>query len=229
MTTIEAKRMLRDAIEKLQLLRTVGTVREVLTHVRETQLFPLLDELSSRLETPMRDTSKMDVKESEREQADAEFYRGLLALPYTQVSAFVEFFLDHTPFATKHGVKGAEYQDVLVVLDDAGAKWTMYSFDKYLNGSESPTNSRWKRTRNLFYVACSRAKRRLAVIDLGAREAAKETRAAELFGADKVLVLSGGSEPADGKAESTVPPRGRKGPSTRQAKRPGRSKKQSLE
>jgi DNA helicase-2/ATP-dependent DNA helicase PcrA len=105
------------------------------------------------------------------------------------VSAFVEFFLDHTPFATKHGVKGAEYNDVLVILDDVGAKWTMYSFDKYLSGADLPTSSRWKRTRNLFYVACSRAKRRLAVIDLGQRDQAKENRGAELFGADNVVAL----------------------------------------
>ncbi|MEA2564383.1 MAG: ATP-dependent helicase UvrD/PcrA [Acidobacteriota bacterium] len=189
LASVGAKKTLREAIDKLAVLRTDGSVRDVLAHIRETRLFPLLDELSLRLDSPDRDTSKMDEKERDREKTDAVFYRGLLSLPYTQVSAFVEFFLDHTPFATKHGVKGAEYQDVLVILDDAGANWTMYSFDKYLSGAELPTVPRWKRTRNLFYVACSRARRRLAVIDLGQRDPAKESRVADLFGADKVVAL----------------------------------------
>jgi len=190
LATVGAKKVLREAIDKLAVLRTSASVRDVLAHIRETRLFPLLDELSFRLDTADRDTSKMDEKERDREKSDAEFYRNLLSLPYTQVSAFVEFFLDHTPFATKHGVKGAEYQDVLVILDDAGAKWTLYSFDKYLSGAELPAVSRGKRTRNLFYVACSRARRRLAVIDMGQRDPAKEGRATELFGAGKVVALT---------------------------------------
>jgi len=187
--TVSGKKILREAIEQLAVLRTRGSVRDVLAHIRETRLFPLLDELVFRLDSAERDCSKMDEKEKDREKADAQFYRDLFALPYTQVSAFVEFFLDHTPFATKHGVKGAEYQDVLVILDDEGAKWTMYSFDKYLSGAELPSAQRWKRTRNLFYVACSRARRRLAVIDLGQRDPAKESRCAGLFGADNVVML----------------------------------------
>jgi DNA helicase-2/ATP-dependent DNA helicase PcrA len=74
----------------------------------------------------------------------------------------------------------------------------MYSFDKYLSGAEAPTVPRWKRPRNLFCVACLRARRRLAVIDLGQRDEAKESRGADLFGADKVVVLPalGPAEPA---------------------------------
>lgn len=189
LATVGAKKTLREAIDKLVDLRTSGSVREVLVHIRETRLFPLLDELSFRLDNADRHTGKMDDREKDREKADGEFYKGLFSLPYTQVSAFVEFFLDHTPFATKHGVKGAEYQDVLVILDDVGANWTQYSFDKYLSGAESPAVPRGKRTRNLFYVACSRARRRLAVIDLGQPDPAKESRASAVFGVDKVVVL----------------------------------------
>lgn len=188
--SVGAKKLLREAIEKLMAFREAGSVRDVLLHVRASGMFPLLDELAFRLDNSERDTSQMDDKEKDREKADALFYKDLFALPYAQVSAFVEFFLDHTPFATKHGVKGAEYQDVLVVLDDAGANWTLYSFDKYLTGADLPDKEqRYNRTRNLFYVACSRARRRLAVVDLGNRDPAKEARAAELFGGEKVLVL----------------------------------------
>jgi DNA helicase-2/ATP-dependent DNA helicase PcrA len=189
LASVDAKKTLREAIDKLVEMRATSTVRDVLVHIQKSTLFPMLEELSFRIGSADRDTTEMDEREKEREKADALFYKDLLALPYKQVSAFVDFFLDHTPFATKHGVKGAEYQDVLVVLDDAGANWTMYSFDKYLTGADLPERQpRWKRTRNLFYVACSRAQRRLAVVDLGQRDPAKEDRAGELFGG-KVVVL----------------------------------------
>ena len=43
---------------------------------------------------------------------------------------------------------------------------------------------RVRRTRNLFYVSCSRSKNNLAVIDLGGSDAKKDARVKELFGAD---------------------------------------------
>ena len=97
----------------------------------------------------------------------------------------------HTPFATKHGVKGAEFDEVIVVLDDKGARWTQYSFDKYLSMEDLKDKAdRWKRTRNLFYVCCSRPKKRLAVIDLGARDGAKMENVRRLFGASNIITIN---------------------------------------
>jgi len=186
----DAKRAVREAIDRLTELRLSGTVRDVLVHVQQTALFPILDELAERMDSPERDTSTMDEKDADREVRDAKFFQELLALPYSQVAAFTQFFFRHTPFATKHGVKGAEFDDVIVVLDDKGASWSQYSFDKYLTGEDVTKNeNRWKRTRNLFYVCCSRAKRRLAVIDLGGGQDAKAPKVRELFGPDSVMTL----------------------------------------
>lgn len=49
---------------------------------------------------------------------------------------------------------------------------------------------RWKRTRNLFYVCCSRPKKRLAVIDLGGRSEAKLKTVRKMFGADNVVTVN---------------------------------------
>lgn len=85
--------------------------------------------------------------------------------------------MTNTPFATKHGVKGDEFETVLVVLDDSGAAWNFYSFDKYLSGADDAANpERANRSRNVFYVCCSRARQRLAVIDMGKASAAKTAR-----------------------------------------------------
>jgi DNA helicase-2/ATP-dependent DNA helicase PcrA len=75
---------------------------------------------------------------------------------------------------------------VLVVLNDSGAAWNIYSFDKYLSGEDEKGNpERARRSRNVFYVCCSRAQRNLAVIDLGGNSFAKKARVEALFGAQR--------------------------------------------
>jgi len=125
-------------------------------------------------------------KEDENRIAERAFYLNLLKLPYRQVSAFCGFLEEHTPFSTKHGVKGAEFDTVFVVLDDKGASWHQYSFDKYLSREDEAKGKieRAQRTRNLFYVCCSRAKRNLGVLDLGPQSSVKDKRVKELFGAE---------------------------------------------
>lgn len=182
-----AKSGVRDALNTLIDKRGSGTVRDVLEMIRDRQLFPLTDDLSIRLgnNQPIL-TAEMDEAAKEREQADAKLYAALFALPYAQVAAFARFFMTSTPFATKHGVKGDEFETVLVVLDDSGAAWNFYSFDKYLSGADDAANpERANRSRNVFYVCCSRARQRLAVIDMGKASAAKTARMQALFGADR--------------------------------------------
>lgn len=182
-----AKSGIRDALNTLIDKRDSGTVRQVLETIRDRQLFPLTDDLSIRLgnNQPIL-AAEMDEAAQEREQADAKLYATLFALPYAQVAAFARFFTTSTPFATKHGVKGDEFETVLVVLDDSGAAWNFYSFEKYLSGADDTANpERAKRSRNVFYVCCSRARQRLAVVDMGKASAAKTERMQYLFGADR--------------------------------------------
>jgi DNA helicase-2/ATP-dependent DNA helicase PcrA len=177
----------REALDTLMARRATGTVREVLETIRDRHLFPLTDELALRLaETQPILIAVMDDAAKKREQQDATLYAALFGLPYQQVAAFARFFMTSTPFSTKHGVKGDEFDTVLVVLDDTGAAWNSYSFDKYLSGADETANpGRAKRSRNVFYVCCSRARQRLAVIDLAGASAAKAARMRTLFGVDR--------------------------------------------
>ena len=74
---------------------------------------------------------------------------------------------EKTPFSTKHGVKGAEFDNVLVVC---GRGWNLYNFNRYLEWAGSPEHippdkqDTFERNRNLFYVVCSRPKKRLAIL-----------------------------------------------------------------
>lgn len=79
-----------------------------------------------------------------------------------------------SPFATQQGIKGAEFQKVLVVVDDEEGKLPAFSYGKYfgvvpLSDTDKKNIAEGKdsvidRTRRLFYVCCSRSLSDLAVI-----------------------------------------------------------------
>lgn len=79
-----------------------------------------------------------------------------------------------SPFATQQGIKGAEFNKVIVVVDDQEARTNTFSYGKYFGVKELSDTDRANivagkdsvvdRTRRLFYVCCSRARSDLAVV-----------------------------------------------------------------
>lgn len=82
--------------------------------------------------------------------------------------------LRQSPFDTHQGVKGAEFDRVLVVLDDEEAKYSLFSYGKFfgitpLSDTDKANIADGKdyvldRTTRLFYVCCSRAVEDLTVV-----------------------------------------------------------------
>jgi DNA helicase-2/ATP-dependent DNA helicase PcrA len=71
-----------------------------------------------------------------------------------------EYLEGHTPFSTQHKIKGAEYDNVFVILDNGS--WSKYNFARLFgDGNGSP--SVLVRTQKIFYVCCTRAKENLIV------------------------------------------------------------------
>ena len=90
----------------------------------------------------------------------------LRAVPYVEIKALRKYLDGHSLFETKHGVKGAEFKNVLVVI---GRGWNQYNFGEMLGlaGTQAvpaEKEAAYERNRNLFYVACSRPKLRLALL-----------------------------------------------------------------
>ena len=135
-----------------------ATIGDVLRKARD--VIPLTDDLEMALSPP---PSPEDADSSEARFLD--FLAKLIEIPYVEVSNFRAVFDENLPYTTKHGVKGDEFDNVIVILDDPGANWNQYSFGKLLSGVDT-SESRLKRTRNLFYVCCSRARVNLAVVNL---------------------------------------------------------------
>ena len=109
--------------------------------------------------------------ESDKEMASMDAF---LACPATQLLAYQTYISERSPFWTQQGIKGAEFDRVLVVLDDAESTHFQFSYEKYLGlkklsetdlknidaGEETTVD----RTRRLFYVCCTRALKDLAVV-----------------------------------------------------------------
>lgn len=87
-----------------------------------------------------------------------------LELEYEQFLAAINFLHPEAEFSTEHGVKGEEYDNVIFVI---GRGWNQYQFDTYIpmldasNSIPSGREASFERNRNLFYVCCSRPKKRL--------------------------------------------------------------------
>lgn len=79
-----------------------------------------------------------------------------------------------SPFATQQGIKGAEFDKVIVVVDDQEGRTNTFSYGKYFGVTEPSDTDRANtaagkdsvidRTRRLFYVCCSRALSDLVVV-----------------------------------------------------------------
>ncbi|MEV9638949.1 ATP-dependent helicase, partial [Burkholderia pseudomallei] len=79
-----------------------------------------------------------------------------------------------SPFSTQQGIKGAEFERVLVILDDDEGTHAQFSYEKYLGikplSARDQANLRAhketavERTRRLFYVCCTRALKDLIVV-----------------------------------------------------------------
>jgi len=141
-------------------LRETGTIGEVLDLLKKTRC-PRLPDKVQRTETELANASPEDLKESRTLSQISK----LREIPYLELTSLALFVNDHTPFSTKHGVKGAEFENVLVVL---GRGWNQYNWNQFLEWfpDRFPADKAdsYERNRNLFYVACSRPKKRLALL-----------------------------------------------------------------
>lgn len=164
--TIADKRILRDNIENLI---NVGnkTIEEVINDAHEMHIC-LIDE-------------KLERFKLEKEY----IYNRVKSIKYSEFQKLYEYLEGKTPFSTQHKTKGAEFNNVLVVLDNGG--WNNYNFESVFvdNGKSETIKSR---SLKIFYVCCTRAKENLAVF-YHKPSANVIAKAQEWFGKDNVIRL----------------------------------------
>lgn len=111
-------------------------------------------------------------------------YDRVKELPYSEFENLFNYIEGYTPFSTQHKVKGAEFDNVLVILDNG--RWNQYNFENLftLAGNENVL----KRTQKIFYVCCTRAKEKLYVYYC---QPSREViiKAIEWFGKDNIVKI----------------------------------------
>ncbi|TAY15999.1 ATP-dependent helicase [Rhizobium leguminosarum] len=78
---------------------------------------------------------------------------------YSEFQKLFEYLEGKTPFSTQHKIKGREFENVLVVLDNGN--WNHFNFEALFTGNAKETIL--ERTRKIFYVCCTRSKNNLAL------------------------------------------------------------------
>lgn len=132
------------------------SVNEKFNKLKETQnstigeIIDLADEL---------DICKKDDKFDFSIDNNEYLYERVKKLPYSEFENLFNYIEGFTPFSTQHKVKGAEFDNVLVILDNG--KWNQYNFEYLFTGSGN--ENVLKRTQKIFYVCCTRAREKLYV------------------------------------------------------------------
>lgn len=186
------KAALAGRLDELVDLRGSATVGEVVDYISRGDFPPLSAELVRREE-------KLAAAVASGEDLGKTLATSLKLreIPYSEIIAFTGFHSQAAPYATKHGVKGAEFDNVLVV---AGRGWSNYNFGDMLNrvaGSdlEEPSgDQRFVRNRNLFYVSCTRARNRLAVLFTQELSAKAISHLHQWFGESNIVDVAEGVE-----------------------------------
>lgn len=145
-------------------LRQNGNIGEVIEHLKLTKR-PRLSTKVKQAEQRFENFQNLPEEEQAEEQRFFDKVSAIKAIKYTELIELSNYLDDKTPFSTKHGVKGAEFENVLVVC---GRGWNNYNWNNFLSwendGIPNNKESAYERNRNLFYVACSRPKKRLALL-----------------------------------------------------------------
>lgn len=133
-----------------------GSAFDILNVILDSDLLPVPKDISDcyqkyRLKPDSAYCEKYSIKD-------------FLDVKYSEFLAAINFLRPDSVFSTDHGVKGEEYDNVIFVV---GRGWNLYQFDKYVPKIKSDFSNCSKedksfiRNRNLFYVCCSRARKRL--------------------------------------------------------------------
>lgn len=138
---------------------------------------------------------KIDDKLEHFIEANDYLYERVKKVKYKVFQELYYYLEGYVPLSTQHKIKGNEFDNVLVILDNGG--WSNYNFEYLFNPEIKNTITPAKqknfpvileRTQKLFYVCCTRAKENLVVYYPQATDAIL-ANAKNYFGDENVVDL----------------------------------------
>lgn len=169
----EDKIIIDNLMKDLIKLRQIANVKEVIDYVYKNNLLVKSDRVVN-FEDKLKITPLPDDLVNKKA-----FYDTLMKVDYKEFIQVNKYIEGSSPYSTKHGVKGAEFDNVLIVVDDTS--WNRFNFNDVFRGNTKNQN-RFNMTQNLLYVCCSRAKNCLAVMSLSAMDAEAVIGIKRIFG-----------------------------------------------
>lgn len=143
------------------------TIREVVKSICNSQLLTVPEVIRQA-------SSLVAADIAEEMEEDLQAWVMVMDLPINMVRGYDDYVNQRTCFDTHQGVKGLEFDRVMVIVDDSEAKGFMFSYDKLFGVKEltktdkmhieAGEESSVDRTQRLFYVTCTRAKESLAIV-----------------------------------------------------------------
>lgn len=169
--------------EALKIARQKNSV-DVLQTVFEAKLIPIPAKIDGYYDL------YLNAPETMYSGADVTI-KDFLDIEYEQFLAAINYFHPEADFSTEHGVKGEEYDNVIFVISKG---WNQYQFETYTpmikNGYPQDKEAAYIRNRNLFYVCCSRPKKRLYFFVSVPVDRVFRKFLAEMVGEDNILTYS---------------------------------------
>jgi len=175
-------RIARDAVASLMSLWANGepSCGAVLKNIADSDLFSIPDSLRPVLK--LREAADSD-DGAEPDLADPlppeiVALEKFMEASFSEVLPYAQYVSHAAPFDTHQGVKGLEFDRVMVLMDDSEARGFLFGYEKLLGAKERSAadlkNERegkettLDRTRRLFYVTSSRTRSSLALVEYSA-------------------------------------------------------------
>ena len=134
---------------------------DILKNIEKSGLFEIPDKLKDILINEDLNDEELAIRQA-------------LSADFDEIIKYNEYINGNSEFATHQGVKGLEFPRVMVIIDDEEAKGFLFSYEKLFGAKEKSytdiknelegKDTSMSRTARLFYVACTRAEKSLAII-----------------------------------------------------------------
>ncbi|SEN00736.1 UvrD-helicase domain-containing protein [Halomonas caseinilytica] len=157
-------RSVLEVLAKYDLLIIPEKLQSFVTNSEETEVEPESDQMGDRPE--------VEPEPEERDNSEIAAWAEALETDFFQIQNYKNYIDENSIFRTHQGVKGNEFERVMVVMDDDEAGGFLFSYEQYFGAKEISRESQKKRssgeetgldrTRRLFYVTSTRAKSSLA-------------------------------------------------------------------
>lgn len=129
------------------------SIGDILRYSRENDLCPASKRLAENLDREPR-AEPFDEEKHALEKGNwlaDEFF----GMSLNEIAKYCDFIDDNTEFSTQHGVKGEEYESVLVVIDDGGPPGITTTLQRHLpqlpqEANQQSSSAAWPTTLHTF-------------------------------------------------------------------------------